>query len=184
MGEGVGVGGVEEQRSSSKNTVQEESQLFSAPRTRLHLFGEGKIKKQRSQTGTGAQFHADSSGCYVYIQSHQSQGQRRGGGGAWWPKANYKAGAQRAGTGAKTSSDSTQSDNNIYRRNRKKKDYRLQKKNKKKPKQKTTSQKGSLPGERTATGFHTRCRRGIKDGSPIQGQVSGTSQHASFNESS
>lgn len=84
--EGVGVG-AEEQRSSSENTVQEESQLSSAPRTRLHLFGEGKIKKQRSQTGTGAQFHADSSGCYVYIQSHQSQGQRRGG-GAWWPKAN------------------------------------------------------------------------------------------------
>lgn len=36
-------------------------------------------------------------------------------------KSKLRAGAQRAGTGAKTSSDSTQSDNDIYRRNRRKK---------------------------------------------------------------
>lgn len=85
--------GAEEQRSSSENTVQEESRPSSAPRTRLRLCGEGKIKKKSrgAKLGLELSFHADSSGCYVYIQSHQSQGQRRGGGGgggAWWPKAN------------------------------------------------------------------------------------------------
>lgn len=74
-------GGAEEQRSSSENTVQEESQLFSGPRIR-----DEKKKKYWSQTRAGAlwlqirQFHTDSSCLHVYIQSHQSKGQRRGGG--------------------------------------------------------------------------------------------------------
>lgn len=39
-------GGAEEQRSSSENTVQEESRLFSGPRIRVDLFGGRKPKGQ------------------------------------------------------------------------------------------------------------------------------------------
>lgn len=120
-----------------------------------------KSGKKRKRTGAklGPKLCAGRSGSSAptppaFTLTFSPQGGRGG-------DKQTKPGARRAGTPVKTSSNNTQFDNNIYRRKR---DYRLQKKPKKK-----TSQTGLPLGERTATN--------VAGGIPIQGPVSGTSQH-------
>lgn len=133
----------------------------------------GENKKDRSQTRTEAlclqirQFHTDSCCLHLYIQSHQSKGQR---GGVAKRKRNQPNGP---GARVKTRSNDTRLDDNIYRRETGEK--RLSS-----AKRKNTT-KGFVTGRNALQQISTHVAGGVQKRIPIPGQVSGTAQHIPFN---
>lgn len=100
---------------------------------------------------------------YVYIQSHQSKGQREG------VVAKSKLNQEPNGLGLEWKHHPTVRSLTTT--------FTGETGEKRLSSAKKTSQNGLSLGGHTATDFHTRCRRGYKKWIPIRGQVSGTSQH-------
>lgn len=149
-------GGAEEQRSSSENTVQEESQLFSGPRIRVDLFEGRKSEGQEPNCRSGSSTPPPPAFTFTFSPAKAKAGGRGEGGG------NQRKRKQPSGLGLEWKHDPTiRSWTTTFTEvKREKRDYRLQKETEKK---KPSHQMVCDWEECAATDIHARRRRARKE---------------------